>query len=54
MNEQAAENPALREALDRVPSCVWHGHGAYPESCWWCALNRVIPPEESAPSGEPA
>lgn len=40
---KSAENDALREALSRVPSCTWHGHGAYPDSCWWCALNRVIP-----------
>lgn len=43
-HDHGVSTNALHEALSRVPSCTWHGHGAYPDSCWWCALNRVIPP----------
>jgi hypothetical protein len=26
--------------LAAVPRCAWH-QGGYPETCWWCGLNRA-------------
>ena len=35
-----AGDDRAEQILSRVPRCTYH-MGSYPETCWWCDLNRA-------------